>query len=289
MGSGLKTALGVLFGMLILAVVGSERAIASGCNCTPPPPPCCTPPTPPTPPQTPCCTPPGHNINVPGVTVNVNASVIVNANVAAQANVLAGAASQANGSAQTVVYGGGGGSGGGMAPGPVTVMGGLNVQGGKEMRRVAYQATRTKTTKVVIQAFCLDDKSVPHPASQVFPEKDVEDSYDGELFRCIAGTRMQYTWAEYIDHVSFDGGHIVTCDKDSALWHSKEGKTECRPQTPARDCNERSLLRRFGAGVKILTMVTTETYTAYREEETESSASSSGSISFSGGVGGYAY
>ncbi|WP_204282233.1 hypothetical protein, partial [Serratia marcescens] len=40
----------------------------------------------------------------------------------------------------------------------------------------------------------------------------------------------------------------------------------CRPQLPARDCNERSLLRRFGAGVKILNMLTTETYTAYREE-----------------------
>ena len=27
------------------------------------------------------------------------------------------------------------------------------------------------------------------------------------------------------------------------------GRIECRAQKPARDCNERSLLRRFGAGI----------------------------------------
>ncbi len=287
MNLGLKTMFGALLGLAVLLIAGSAPVVAQQC-CTPPPT-CCTPPTPPTPPSTPCCTPPGHSINVPGVNVNVNASVIVNANVNAQARVTAGAGASAGGFGQTIVYGGGGGYGGGMAPNPVTVTGGLNVEGAREMRRVAYQASRTKTTKVVIQAFCLDDKSVPHPASQVFPEKDVDDAYEGELYRCIAGTRMQYTWAEYFDHVSFDGGHTVTCDKDKALWHGREGKLECRAQTAARDCNERSLLRRFGAGVKILTMITVETYTAYREEEVQTASSSSSSMSFSGGVGGYAY
>ena len=40
---------------------------------------------------------------------------------------------------------------------------------------------------VAIQAVCIDDKAVPHPASQLFPDRDVQPTYEGELFRCIAG------------------------------------------------------------------------------------------------------
>ena len=68
-------------------------------------------------------------------------------------------------------------------------------------------------TRVVIEAVCLDDKGVPHPASQVFPDRDVEATYEGELYRCIAGTRMQYTWAEFDGHVAFDHGTTVSCEK----------------------------------------------------------------------------
>lgn len=293
-----KWVLGAIAATITLMVIGvGGQALAQSCCtppptcCTPPSPPptCCTPPSPPTPPSTPCCTPPGHSITVPGVNVNVNASVIVNAAVNAQVN--AQAASVAGGSAygQTIVVGGGGGYGGGLAPGPTVVTGGLNVEGGKEMRRVAYQAQRTKTIRVVIQAFCVDDKLTPHPASQVFADQDVADDYNGEIYRCIAGTRMQYTWAEYLGQVSFEGGKTITCEKNQSLWHAPGGKLECRTQKPERDCNERSLLRRFGAGIKILTMTIVETYTAYREEEVESASSSASSFSFSGGVGGFAY
>jgi hypothetical protein len=155
---------------------------------------------------------------------------------------------------------------------------------------------------VVIQAVCLDDKDVPHPASQVTPDRDIDDAYDGELYRCIAGTRMQYTWAEFDGHVAFDHGTTVTCEKNEALYHSPGGPgaagpggpaasgggvLSCRPQKPARDCNERSLLRRFGAGVKVLTMLTVEKYTAYHEETTQSSTATA--LSLDGGVGGIMY
>ena len=63
---------------------------------------------------------------------------------------------------------------------------------------------------------------------------------------------------------------------------------ECRPQTPQRDCNERSLLRRYGAGVKILTLYREETYTAWREEVIEESYGEviNSAITLDGGVGG---
>ena len=69
----------------------------------------------------------------------------------------------------------------------------------------------------------------------------------------------------------------------------RAGQLSCRPQTPARDCNERSLLRRFGAGVKVLSMTLIETYTAWREETTTESSTATMTMSLDGGVGGTVY
>jgi hypothetical protein len=215
------------------------------------------------------------------VNVFVAPSVVVTANVNAQATANTEAASQTFA---------GGGAGGGISP-PVTngIIQGLDV--GAE-RRSAYESWRTLVKKVVIQAFCFDDKMTPHPASQVFPGREVEDSYEGELYRCIAGTHMQVTIADFRESISFAGGQTLTCAKGEALWHSpggpdgRGGRIACRPQKPARDCNERSLLRRFGAGIKVMTLVIRERYTAYREESTGAAASS---MSLDGGVGGIAY
>jgi hypothetical protein len=157
--------------------------------------------------------------------------------------------------------------------------------------QVPYQATRSWFKTVAIMAVCMDAKMIPHPASQVIPGRDVAESYDGELFRCLAGAQMQYTIADYSGEVSFDKGQTVTCAKNQALHHSPGGKLECRAQKAARDCNERSLLRRYGAGIKILKMAYTETYTAYRTEMVQSSASASAALGMAldGGVGGVVY
>jgi hypothetical protein len=284
-----STLLGLLlaFGMLLFVGAAPESALAQCGSCTPPTPPCCVP-TPPcncTPPAPPQCCAPGHNINIPSVNVNVASTVVVNASAGA----VAGAGSRA-GAGSTVFYGGGGGGGGYAPPMASGVIQGLNVEGQRRMKRSSYEASRSKTVRVVIQAFCMDDREIPHPASQVTPDRDIDDAYDNELYRCIAGTRMQATIAEYTGKIDFAGGKTLACRKNDALYHAPGGKVECRPQRPARDCNERSLLRRFGAGIKILTMVITETYTAYREEE-ESSGSSAiaGAMSLDGGVGGISY
>jgi len=171
----------------------------------------------------------------------------------------------------------------------------LNVDSGQRTERSAYQATRTKIRIVVIQAVCLDDKDIPHPASQVTPDRELPDSYQGEVYRCIAGARMQWTLADYLGKVDFSRGQTFTCNKGEALVLNKvdghsEGELKCLPQKPARDCNERSLLRRFGAGVKIIKIITTETYTAYREEQTQTvSSASSFNMTIDGGVGGVAH
>jgi len=286
MTATIKTILGALAGALVLLTAGV--ALAGGnCGCSPPPPPtCCTPPSPPTPPSTPpCCQPPGHTINIPGVTINVGGSLVVNATVSASGSATASGSASGSGSG-FVVFSGGGGGGGYGGPGATSLLQNLTVSGG-DTKRSAFEATRTRTIKVVIQANCIDDKDVPHPASQVTPDRDIDDAYDGEIYRCIAGTHMQYVFAQFNGQIAFDHGQTVDCVKGQALYHAPGGKLECQLQKPARDCNERSLLRRFGAGVKVLTMVTIERYTEYREESVQSQGG--GSLSLDGGVGGMVY
>lgn len=152
----------------------------------------------------------------------------------------------------------------------------------------ASSVTRTMVKIVAIQAMCIDDKQVPHPASQATPDKQIADGYEGELYRCLAGTRMQFTLAEFNDKVSFEGGRTTTCQKGDALYHAAGGKIECRPQRPARDCNERSLLRRYGAGIKIVKVMSTETQTVQASASASAQASAMG-MAIDGGVGGIAH
>jgi hypothetical protein len=274
-------------GMMALADVA-----AAGCNtgCQPPQPP----PPPPPPPVTPCCLPPPPPVRppvippVPPVTprdgVNGwggggNVNVNVNVNVAG-AHAFGGA--RAGG---TVIVGGGGGAYFNVdQPYPTTIQG-LSVEGkSMEMVRVPYTASRRMEKRVVIQAVCIDDRAVPHPASQVRPGKDVATDYEGELYRCIAGTKLQWTIADEAG----GPGETINCNKREALWYGRGGQLECRPEKQERDCNERSLLRRYGAGVKVLTMIREETYTEYREEMVESAGvvASGAVIMLDGGVGG---
>jgi hypothetical protein len=276
-----------------LANTGAAQCV-SGCQ-PPPPPHCCEPPPsppppPPPPPPTDCCDHPGPpDYPPPGGGINVNI------NVNANANSNASAASRAGINARVGGYGNLRGGGGGSAyvsveqPYP-TVIQGLTVEAGAVARvvRVPYEARRRWEKRVVIQAFCIDDRGSPHPASQVIPDRDIHDGYEGELYRRIAGTRLQITWAEWFGQVAFDHGESFYCQKGEALWRDRTGSLTCRPQTPQRECNERSLLRRYGAGVKVVTWIREEIYTEYREETVmeQGAAIVGATLMLDGGVGG---
>ena len=296
-----------------VAHAGGSKTSAS-CGCTPPPPPCN------------CTVPMDHQINIPGVnitppSVTVNSpNIFINganvevqassvslaqssasasassdaaANAAGSANALGSAASMAtaygNGLAAANAFGSGGGSGfaaaNAAANSNVAV---LQVEAPQtaEARRVCAEF-RAVAKVVAVQAVCLDDKSIPHPASQVMPDRDVLPTYEGEVFRCIAGARMQYTLAEYAGSADFARGQTISCAKGEALYHAAGGGLACRPQRPARDCNERSLLRRYGAGIKVLKLAVAQQCVAYRSETAQSTTSSpSESMQMDGGVGG---
>jgi|CXWL01.1.fsa_nt_gi hypothetical protein len=137
---------------------------------------------------------------------------------------------------------------------------------------VSESALETETIarerQLLIQAICMDTSGNPHPASQTFGERDVPNGYRGEIYRCIAGTRMRAT----IDGRSFD------CAQGEALWY-ENGNATCRPQIARRPCNERSLLRRYGAGEKMALIRDTETRQARRE------TTFNGAMTMDGGVG----
>ena len=321
---------GLVMGLGLLALAGEA---AAGCNngCAPPPPP--TPPHNPNPPSMPC-----HSCGGGGGG-NTNVNVNVNVKAGASSSAFAGASSGAT------VYGGGYGNWS-QTPGYAQPVGGLAVVTGDEGEYEAISESRSITRTMIIQASCIDDTGVPHPASQVFAERDVANSYSGELYRCIAGTHMQVVMADCLDgadgfasgravsesasysrseeseehssygrrgghgyasssheehssssasgahridaacmsRVNFDGGKTMTCQKGDALWFD-HGNMTCRAQIPARQCNERSLLRRFGVGMKVLTLTRTESF--QRKREVTASRSSSSVMVFDGGVGGF--
>lgn len=221
-----------------------------GCNPTPPPPP---------PPPSHCCDRPV--VVVPPPNVPPPNIVIVNAGARAQAQASATAIAVAN-----------------VRTGDTIIRQNVVMQAGASAQvqsgafavldATAQAQSVARDRDLLIQAICYDAQGNPHPASQVFGGRDVANDYTGELYRCMSGTRMRYTF----DSRSYD------CEPGQALWY-EGARVECRTQIARRPCNERSLLRRFGPGDKVVRIRDTETRTT-RTETTFNAA-----MTMDGGVG----
>ena len=300
-----------------LAQAGGSKGGGANCGCTAPPPPCnCTVPNgheitvPGVNITAPSITVISPNINVTGANVEVQASSVAEAQASSSASANAASNAYANGSSNASALASGLASAQGYANGLAAANAfGVAVGGGSgfssavgvgqsfapalqvvsetaETQRVCTEF-RAVAKVVAVQAVCLDDKAVPHPASQVLPDRDVLPVYEGELFRCIAGTHMQYTLGLFSGSADFSHGQTVSCVKGEALYHSAAGGLACRPQRPARDCNERSLLRRYGAGIKVLRIAAQRECVAYGTETAQGPAATSGeALQLDGGVGG---
>jgi hypothetical protein len=246
------------------------------------------------------CTPTTHQVKVPGVTVTPpsvsiglpsvgvgygQGTGVASASATAESNVsvTVNGSSSSSGtttsqSASALVSSFGGGGSGSWTPegGVSTEIPDVKIETPAPQKVCAAWAAAAQ--QVAIQAQCLDDKAVPHPASQTFPDRAVAQGYEGEIFRCIAGARMQYTLAEFSGQADFNHGQTLVCQKGEALWRTASGTVQCKAQAPARDCNERSLLRRFGAGIKVMAMAAQRTCTAWRTETVTASAAQSGPL-----------
>jgi hypothetical protein len=273
--SGAALALTAFIGSAEAGSTGSSGGSSSGCGCVPT----------------------SHQVKVPGIdviapsvtvslpTLNVsgassssNADSSANSSAGATTNIGVSVTNSSSGvsnaQAQANAAYGGGGSGSFSDSGSVTTtIDTLKVEtpAPLETRRICA-AFKAAVKVIAVQASCLDDKDIPHPASQLSPDRAIVDTYEGEVYRCIAGARMQYTIADYAGQANFDHGQTFTCKKGDALYHTATGALECRVQKPARDCNERSLLRRFGAGIKVLKISQSNVCVAWRTETVQASA-----------------
>lgn len=244
----------------LTAAMSAVAQCGGGCSPSPPPPP---------PPANNCCnTPRNLIVNVPGVSVaaanvNVGATSTVVASAGVSTTLSSGVVVSGGGSASGYAYGGGGGgfySNPGVSQSSIN---GLSVNGGYETKLVEEEQSLTENyciDKIVeelkirpVQAMCVDDTNTPHPASRVDGGTEVDSNYSGEVYRCVAGSHMQVTLGQLVDGAAnFTQGETFSCKKGEALWHTKGGQLTCRPQTPERNCNERSLLRKYGPGVKLI-------------------------------------
>jgi len=218
-----------------------------------------------------CCgnTPKGQQVVVPGVNVagpNVlvgTPNITVNqGNIAVQGNTVVnqGFTNQRN-DQQFLSSGGGYYTPVGVAPSSLS---GLNVDLEEtytdtitEQVPTQQQTCVDQTTQVSalrpVQAVCLDAKGTPHPASRPSAEQRVDVSFNGEIFRCMSGTTMQVILGDVnAGQSSFNNAEGFSCKKGEALVHRRGGQLTCAPQAPQRNCNERSLLRRNGPGIKLV-------------------------------------
>ena len=219
---------------------------------------------------------------------NTNNNVINNSNQVAVTNEINAGSASARASAQnfsllnnsaSAFAGGGGFVAGGTAPASTAVN--LNLAAGSEV--VEEERTRVVEGWRVIRAVCVDDTGTPHPASRPDPDERVSPEFEGELFRCMSGTAMHVSIGE---DEAFDDARSFSCQKGEALRHRPGGEVYCAAEEARRNCNERSLLRRWGPGLKYV-------YTRYEERYTERVerrvANQSGGLvlMLDGGVGGY--
>lgn len=263
-----------------------------------------TPPSPPPPAHNPCCGHPGGPvINAPGVHIGgpsvhvggpsiyvggstAHSSVNVNVSASASASAIATGSARAGAGGQTFIYSGGGYVSGGHAP-AATALTGLRLAG-SAVETIEEERTRIVETWRVVRAVCVDDRGAPHPASQVDPGERVAPDFDGELFRCMAGTALQANLGWREDGADrFDGGEVISCEKGDALRHGPGGRLYCATQIPQRDCNERSLLRLHGPGVKLVYLRYEESYVETVEQRVARAESSSMTLMLDGGVGGW--
>lgn len=142
--------------------------------------------------------------------------------------------------------------------------------------------------RTAIRAICLDDRGRPNPASQVSGARGIPAGFEGEVYRCVSGSALQATLAPVVNGApDWAAAETLTCARNEALV-VRGGKPGCAPQIPARECNERSLLRKYGPGEKVATLQRNrkvQEMVTRLEKRTRELARPIGNLSLDGGVG----
>jgi hypothetical protein len=180
-----------------------------------------------------------------------NISISAEASAEASASAAANAASFAGAGANAQVF-----SGGGVAPeAPVAFVGGdignISVEVAPS-RPAAQQCTIQEATIVkAIHAVCISADGHEFPASHMVGDTWINSGYEGEVARCIPGSRLKVVIGKVIQSgeglaAGYSSGQVLQCGMHEAVRHYKDGMLKCAPAVPVIDCTERTNLRKYG-------------------------------------------
>ncbi len=200
-----------------------------------------------------------------------NISVMAEASAQASASAAATAASFSGAGAGAVAFGGGGG----WAPeAPAPFVGGDIGNISVETAPVRQQCTIQEATIVkAIHAVCVSADGHEFPASHMLGDTWISASYEGEVARCIPGSRLKVVIGKVIQSsegmaAGTSSGEVLECAAHEAVRHYKDGMLKCAPAVPVPDCTERTNLRKYGTADMFFSyraQVCLETHEEYSE------------------------
>jgi hypothetical protein len=198
-------------------------------------------------------------------------------NVEASAFAQAIAAANAGSAASVVIYGGG----------SYEYVNVRNEGGNVGVAAASNKCEMTEATVMKsIHAVCIAADGREFPASHMTGDTWIDNAYEGEIARCIAGSHLKITIGDVVQSDqgmagTYSKGVILECGEHEAVRHFKEGMLKCAPAVPVPDCTERTNLRKWGTGDMFFTYRSTvcaTTREVSRELELDNTAVSSGGV-----------
>lgn len=167
----------------------------------------------------------------------------------------------------TTFIGGGGGSSIVIVPPPAVPIGPLNVTAPEPPKPVKAQ--------------CIDGKGHLSSAWRVSPA-EIDGSYEGEVFRCLAGSALGVTVGKWVNgRADYEGGFVIECLEGEALRFGNGSRLACAPQVPRADAPAH--LRLAGAEAEVLIR------RGRGQQASSANQPNLGGMVLTGGVGGRVY
>ncbi len=119
------------------------------------------------------------------------------------------------------------------------------------------QATVIKS----IHAVCVSSDGHQFPASHMTPDTWINNSYEGEVARCLPGSTLRVLLGSVMQSnqgmaTTYEDAEALMCGAGEAARHYKDGMLKCAPAEKVVDCTERTNLRKWGTGDMFFTYVT---------------------------------
>lgn len=178
------------------------------------------------------------------ITINNGSSASATATASAAASASAVSRSSASANTGAVYYG--------SYSEETVIYKGVGGEIGAVSTSEACEMTEATVVKAV-RAICVAADGREFPASHMAPSTFIDESYEGEIARCIPGAHLKLIIGDVVQSDqgmagTFEHGATLICSDHEAVRHYKDGMLKCEIATPVKDCTERTNLRKYGTG-----------------------------------------